>query len=393
MKNLLLTICAIAICWSSFAQTRKDFDEVMPNAALLGVQNHHWFFIDGIAGVEIGGQWGVINEKGEIIIEAKYQYIDIFQEGLAYFYQDDLVGFINKKGEVTIKAQFKEARGFSEGRAAFLDETTNQWGFIDTSGTIVIPPKYTMVRDFSEGTALVNIGGICFYEFCVEWGGGLVGVIDLDGNEIVPIEYQYGYSSKDGLINLQKTNGVDHEQEMDGVTITFYKSGNAGAVNNKGEVVIPFDYTFLYPSCKGVMQAGIMQEGVELKGIIDVYQNIIVPFQECQYYYECDNLEMYSVPNNGHYIMIIKEKTKGLYKDGQLLLEPIFKDFYYINDDTFVAVKEIAGRDEYAIVRADLSTIHDFGSFQSDFGSFEFYGDNRFLTFTDGTILQLDTLK
>ena len=278
MRYLLLTLCAIAISWSTFAQTKKDFDEVLPNSALLGVQHHHRYFIDGIAGAEIGGQWGVINEKGEIIIEAKYQYIDIFQEGLAYYYQNDLAGFMNKKGEIIIEAQYKEVRGFSEGRAAFLDASTNQWGFIDLAGNVVIPPKYTMVRDFSEGTALVNIGGMCIYEFCSEWGGGLVGVIDLGGKEIVPIAYQYGYSSTEGLINLQKTDGIDYEQEMDGVMITFYKSGNAGAVNAKGEVVIPFDYAYLYPSCKGVMEAGKMEGDVLLKGVIDVHQHIISLF-------------------------------------------------------------------------------------------------------------------
>ena len=393
MKYFLLTLCVMTISWSAFAQTQKDFDEVLPNSALLGIQQHHRYFIDGIAGAEIGGQWGVVNEKGEIIIEAKYQYIDIFQDGLAYYYQNDLAGFMNKKGEIIIEAQYKEVRGFSEGRAAFLDEATNQWGFIDLAGNVVIPPKYTMVRDFSEGTALVNMGGMCFYEFCSEWGGGLVGVIDLDGKAVVPIEYQYGYSSTEGLINLQKADGVDYEQEMDGVMITFYKSGNAGAVSAKGEVVIPFDYAYLYPSCNGVMEAGKTEGDVLLKGVIDVHQNIIVPFQKCQYYYVCGNLEAFSVPNNGHYIMIIKEKTKGLYKDGQLLLEPIFKDFYYINDDTFVAVRQTTGRDEYAIVRADLSVIHDFGSFQSYFGTFEFYGDNRFLTFTNGEVLLLDALK
>jgi hypothetical protein len=390
MKITLLTTLVLAFSLSSFSQS-KDFDEVLPNASELDIQDHHRNFVDGLAGVQVGGKWGVINEQGEFVIEAKYEFINLFKDEVACFYENNLAGYINKKGEVVIKPQFKQAKDFSEGMAAFLDEKSNLWGFIDLTGEIVIKPKYTMVRNFSEGTALVNIGGECYYEFCSQWGGGLVGVIDKTGKEIVPIEYKIGYSSTDGLIILQKIDGVDPEYSSK--NITFYKKGKTGAINSKGEVIIPFEYAWINPPCNGTLAATKMDGDILLKGIIDVNQNIIVPFQECNYYYNCGNLETHSVPNNGHYFIIIHENTRGLYKDSKLILEAKYKDFCYINDDAFMVTKDTPEGTDYAIIHSDLSPIHDFGSFQTDWGKYKLYGADRYLIFKNDDRLYLKSIK
>jgi hypothetical protein len=54
----------------------------------------------------------------------------------------------------------------------------NQYGFIDKNGNQVIPLEYDYARGFSEcGLAVVS-------------KNGLVGAIDTNGNEVIPFIYQ-----------------------------------------------------------------------------------------------------------------------------------------------------------------------------------------------------------
>lgn len=76
-----------------------------------------------------------------------------------------LKGYVNEKGEVIVPARFCRAYPFSEGLAAVQECTYDhakhkvirfgKWGFIDSSGKLVLPAIYTDAGDFSNGTAWV----------------------------------------------------------------------------------------------------------------------------------------------------------------------------------------------------------------------------------------------
>lgn len=68
----------------------------------------------------VGGKWGLINKKGKQLIEAKYDDIDAFSQGLAAVKLGGKWGFVNKKGKTAITTQFEGmfAPVFKNGKAS-----------------------------------------------------------------------------------------------------------------------------------------------------------------------------------------------------------------------------------------------------------------------------------
>lgn len=127
----------------------------------------------GIAAVADHSGWKYINRQGKTLIRP---YLldngpDPFQEGLARFTEVGKVGFFNERGKIVIPARFTFAAPFSEGRAAFCQGCRERpegehrsvggglWGFIDRKGRIVITPMYEKADSFRQGKARVMRNG------------------------------------------------------------------------------------------------------------------------------------------------------------------------------------------------------------------------------------------
>ena len=78
-------------------------------------------------------KWGLIDEKGKVIIPFKWADVGDFHEGLA----------------VVI--------------AGFYFDKVPQWGAIDKEGKITIPLIYEYLEDFVNGRAKVELNGRTFY--------------------------------------------------------------------------------------------------------------------------------------------------------------------------------------------------------------------------------------
>lgn len=107
----------------------------------------------GFTNTEAGsfGKWGYINMKNEIMISQKFNHALSFKNGMAQVWnQDNLKGFINKQGKLVIPYQYQYVNDFSEGLAAVRDEKENLWGFINISGEWIIPPRYEKVLPFED---------------------------------------------------------------------------------------------------------------------------------------------------------------------------------------------------------------------------------------------------
>jgi WG containing repeat len=65
-------------------------------------------------------------------------------------------GFINDRGKVVVPARYESALPFSEGLAAVRHE--GRWGYIDRSGKEVIPYLFRTAESFHGGVAIVNTG-------------------------------------------------------------------------------------------------------------------------------------------------------------------------------------------------------------------------------------------
>jgi len=129
----------------------------------------------GKAWVQHNKKWGVINRKGELILNCQFDYGHSFNEngiaaaklnnkwgfinvydklealafGLSLVRKDKKVGFVNSNGKLVIDTIYDGARSFqSEDRAIFF--SNRKWGYIDNTGKICIPAIYDLAKPFHE---------------------------------------------------------------------------------------------------------------------------------------------------------------------------------------------------------------------------------------------------
>jgi hypothetical protein len=130
-------------------------------------------FANGMAAVADKTGWAYIDAEEKVLIRPFIvdNFPDPFQDGLARFVQNEQFGFFDQRGNVAIPAQFTYAGPFIEDRAAFCKVCTvvkkgeytfykeGLWGYIDKKGDIVIPPRYELTYDFEGGQARVRVDG------------------------------------------------------------------------------------------------------------------------------------------------------------------------------------------------------------------------------------------
>ena len=192
-------------------------------------------FSNGIACVKNNNKCGYINYKGEEVIPLKYEDCSDFSDGLAVVVvngdESSKYGYINKTGKEIIKPIYDMADLFYDERAVVMKD--NKYGCIDPKGKVVIPLIYDGLKRFTNGITVVECDGKyqvvdkygqaitkAIYTACGEEGfsEGLVlvgyydenkyGLVDKNGREIVPVNFQYGDFGRchDGFIPIKKGN-------------------------------------------------------------------------------------------------------------------------------------------------------------------------------------------
>jgi len=189
-------------------------------------------FKDGLAAVKLNGKSGFINYAGEFEIKPKYDVVGSFHKGLAPFKIDGWIGFINKRGEIVVPAKFS--------RAIILNEST----IIGSDN-----PNYKLYSRFAPGGNQLN-------------SGIQSGLYDLKKGWLTDQKYYFGaFRNKDddlvwakerrGKTGLMRTDGSWFQEPKyvrtaplkDGLAIVTVEQDDgtelSGAINEKGEVVIP----------------------------------------------------------------------------------------------------------------------------------------------------------
>lgn len=189
------------------------------------------------------GKVGLINGKGEIMLDANYSHIGNFKEGKAAVtitvraknnYHNILntkLGYINEEGEVVIPLKFQhipdEIKDFSEGMAVI--KINNKYGYINSDGKIVIQPKYSRAFPFSEGYAVVEFNG--------DYSNRAL--IDKNGKVIFRFLERYQVQVDSLVKRILLTNPIPQLSE-DKIAVHRYDSKGksiASVFNSKGEIL------------------------------------------------------------------------------------------------------------------------------------------------------------
>ena len=253
--------------------------------------------------------YGFMNTKGEVVVDAKYNEVAPFSNGLAAVYEyekydlelspnwvveayKDHIGFIDRTGNLVIPMIYEQVGRFSEGRATVCKN--KRWGVIDDNGNVIVPFQYT--NSFSLGicsnglmsfqsngkygyldkagkvkiSAVYDAAGQFVDGFAVVSKNGFYGMIDTTGKTVIPFKYvRLGYF-QEGMALYSDESGWNCKY---------------GYINSKGEEVTPVMYNKAYDFSNGLAMVSVTDERFsdpviqDRYGFIDKNGNEVIPLK------------------------------------------------------------------------------------------------------------------
>lgn len=182
------------------------------------------------------GRKGYVNEKGELVIDHKYQYAGEFHEGLCWVYLDDGenegIGYINEKDELVIPCQFEWAVDYSpcdfhEGLCPVMTIPERElFSYIDKTGAIAFPGYYHSDNNFSEGLAGVRES-------------------IMDGDDVVGT--RSGYIDKTGKMVILLDENCSGKEFHEGIAKVYaYMDNQAWMIDREGNKLFDLDPDIFY---------------------------------------------------------------------------------------------------------------------------------------------------
>lgn len=163
-------------------------------------------FRGGLAKYEKGkGGYGLVDKKGKLVIEPKYEKID-YNEYRSYIKAigDNLIDYYDKSGR---KLDYEAMYEFYDEYAVKIED---KWGIADSQFNLVIPAVYDTISYDTEGMIAVACNG--------KWG-----YVDRSNKVIIPFIYD------------------EIQQFFEGLAIVKYK-GKYGIIDKKNKLRVSFKY-------------------------------------------------------------------------------------------------------------------------------------------------------
>jgi hypothetical protein len=168
-------------------------------------------------------------------------------------------GFINIEGKVVISDRFQDAGKFQDGTAPVQNE--NLWGVVDVNGNIIVPCQWRFPVRFVNGFAMVRE---------MKSGREQRGFLRRDGEWVVKPKYHLATAFSCGL--AQVFNGLHYgyinQQGTEVIPLTFEDSrrfsediapvrrlGQWGYIDTDGEFTISPRFDFALPFSEGIARA------------------------------------------------------------------------------------------------------------------------------------------
>ena len=205
-------------------------------------------FSSGLINVCKNNKWGCLDLEGNIVIPLIYDWIYQFGTGTNCVTQVKLNGkwgLIDKQGNIVVPVTH-ENEIVLKGKASKFVDVNGDTIIVNSNGSIISDDESVVGLAFSpQGLAVCQIGNLC-------------GLVDKNSQAVLDVEYdKIEYSSTKKCYVLEK-NGSFEIASLNGKPITGTKYNQIGAgdekafivrkhkqygaINNKGEIVIPIEY-------------------------------------------------------------------------------------------------------------------------------------------------------
>lgn len=179
---------------------------------------------------KLNNLYGLVNSKGNIIVQNKYSYIGEFEDNLAlmqiklpYINGEELklYGFIDSEGKEILTPSYEFVG--KRNNNFYVVMKNNIWGLFDVEKRqLRIIPDIAFLGPCRDELCNINVGGN-FNLNNMKITGGLWGYVSVNGQIIIKPIYEKAYLFSEGIAAVKY-------------------NGKWGFVNNKGEIVVPCEY-------------------------------------------------------------------------------------------------------------------------------------------------------
>lgn len=198
------------------------------------------------------GKWGFADSSGKLIIEARYDAIEPFNEGLAVVKLGDFYGMVNMQGEEVIRPEHARITPCASG--VFTIETPEGVIIMNQDAKVISQGQYDEIFAYTSSEGRIPVRK-----------DGKIGFLDTEGNPITEVVYDKIFRFSSGHAPVLRLN----EEGPEGW----------GVINRKGELVVEHSFRKLYPFKGGLSVGSLVNEEREEKwGVIDTLGNPVVPF-------------------------------------------------------------------------------------------------------------------
>ena len=316
--------------------------------------------------VEKNGKYGVVSEKGAVILPLKYSNINSNKNGYT-IKLNEKAGLFNSEGKeiIPISYHWVYTGKIDDNIPIVAELNENKAGYINTKNEWVIPPTYQYAFAFQQGLARVKKGRNYMYinlkgepviqdfdNYVIQNFDNYV-IEPSDNTYIVGVRKECKYMVYDLNGNLLDTYNLLRNNWSDDAIFAVKKGGKWGYIDGYGKVIIPLEYEEVRNFSEGL--AAVRKDGKW--GYINPKNEIVIPI-------EFTNKEVGSFKNGG--AEYYTDRGAGFINlKGEIIAEPkynsieyvrenvaivLFDDYYYLYD--FVKEKKLKRLEEIRIEEA-----------------------------------------
>lgn len=158
-------------------------------------------------------KYGYLNELGEIAIPFVLDNATNFSDGYAVVEKDGAQGVINRKGELIVDFIYDWIEPFHEDRRPSRVRIDHRFGLIDHHGLLIADTIYHQIGDYSNGLALAG-------------NGQHYGYLNLKADTIIPFIYTYTAEA------LRRSVFVNYHARV-------FQKGKVGIIDTTGTKIFP----------------------------------------------------------------------------------------------------------------------------------------------------------
>ena len=266
------------------------------------------------------GKYGTIDGCGKEIIKLQYDGIEAFENERLVVRQGEEYALIDSSGKIIV--EFGKYDTLKVKDNIVNTKKNGKYGVLDLNGNELLPCIYDYIT-----AGLDFVSPIHFITATVN---GLAGLFDIKGRQITPIEYERINSSK-GYIIAQKN----------GLNAMFDKDMNP---------VLPFEYSKIEPDPENKI---IDVNKGDKNGIVDFKGNVIIPtiYEMVWWKEDAVYVETYGYPYN----------LKGLLDhEGNTLIPCVYHEIGHLGGTLYIAQRYKESKSEVWDIATGKVTNHDF---------------------------------